>query len=527
MSQQAGVPTAVQPSERTRSSQILVAGIVRTAGVLVVGGIGVAIWRALAAAGPTASVRGGSAQPGYSVVNGVPALQLVTERLGSSLGTLAIALLLGAVIGFGAAGLRTMLPSDAGRAGGAVGWLIGTLWTPPAPVALPIILLASSAGAGLAGAGRAVVVALALAGVVAVLVAVAAGEPWQRRSWLPGWLAGVGAAGRALAALTGALVIVEPLVSQPGIGQLLVRSLVGQDGAVVAAAVTTLLLFALVGQLLGAVAGTLAEWLDQPAPTAVAERSILRTVLSIAAPVTLAVPLLALVGSLFAGSGTSLDISQSAAGPSLGHLLGTDMLGRDVLARLVTGFRSAWLVTLGGVALAAAVGLVWGGVAVLLEQRLPRGGRTVAEALLVPGRLVTVAPLLLAGVTLVGADRWLAVLAFALLLAPRLAAAVVSAARPRLESPLSAIRSAGGLLLVAWGVALAVLTGLQFAGVGAEPPAPALGAVLSELTQRLVIAAPTGILTALATLALTAPFFLAGWSLLRQPRADALATLDT
>ena len=178
--------------------------------------------------------------------------------------------------------------------------------------------------------------------------------------------------------------------------------------------------------------------------------------------------------------------------------------------------------------IAAIVGLVWGGVAVLLERKLPRGGsRVVAEALLVPGRLVVVAPLVLAGVILVGADRWPAIFALALILAPRLAAAVTSLARPFPTSVPATIRTTGGLLLSAWGVALTVLVGQQFLGVGVVPPAPALGDVLAERIPTLIVGAGQTVLAALLVVAVTAPFLLAGWALLRQsPRADAITTLD-
>jgi ABC-type dipeptide/oligopeptide/nickel transport system permease subunit len=393
---------------------------------------------------------------------------------------------------------------------------------------MAIALLAVTGTAGLVGAGRTATLTLVLGSAVAVLVAVAVGERWRRRAWLAGGLAGVGAAGQGLAVITGALLVGEPLVSQPGVGDLLIRSLTTHDGNVVAAAATTLLIFALVGQLVGALAGTFSDRLDAPASPAEPERSGVLTTFRVAAAATLILPLLALAGSLLAGSTTNFDLEHVSMGPSLIHLLGTDSFGRDLLARLLISFRSAWLVTLGGLLLAAVLGLIWAGLAVLLERKWPRGGRLVAEVLLAPGRLMMVAPLLLAAVVLVGADRWPAVLAFAVILTPRLAAAIVSLARPFPASVPSAIRATGGLLLTAWGIALIVLVGQQFVGVGVTPPAPALGGLLSERVQYLVIGAGQALLVALATILLTAPFLLAGWALLRQPpRADVLTTLDT
>src|SRR5262249_22015120 len=153
--------------------------------------------------------RGHAVPAGWSLAYNEPAQRVVGQRLGDSLGVLALALLLGALAGFGAAGLRVVLAwahADVGRAGGGVGWLTGMLWTPPVPVALTVMVLAIFHTGG-SGEGRTWVLTLALGGVVAVLVAVAAGARWQRGAWLAGGLAGVASAGRALAAATGALVV--------------------------------------------------------------------------------------------------------------------------------------------------------------------------------------------------------------------------------------------------------------------------------------------------------------------------------
>ncbi|WP_163569622.1 hypothetical protein [Fodinicola feengrottensis] len=218
--------------------------------------MGVLVWRALALAAAPATVRGGGTpSPGYSIVSHEPVQQLVNSRLGASLLVLALALVVGALVGYGVAGLRTVLPSPAGRVAGGVGWLLGVLWTPPVPLAMTFASLVVAGAAGAAGAGRMAILALGLGSAVAVLVAVTVGERWRRRAWLAGALAGVGAVGQGLAASAGALVVLEPLVSQPGVGNLLVQSLVRLDVTAVAAAATTLLVVALMGQLVGRAGG--------------------------------------------------------------------------------------------------------------------------------------------------------------------------------------------------------------------------------------------------------------------------------
>jgi peptide/nickel transport system permease protein len=520
---------AAPPGLGTGRVSVLVRGLTRAGLVLVAGGLGLLVWPALILAGMPATYRGHAVPAGWSLVYNEPAQQLVAQRLGDSLGVLALALLLGAVIGFGTAGLRVVLAwahADLGRAGGGVGWLTGMLWTPPVPLALTVLVLAIFFTSG-GGAAWFWVLTLGLTGVVAVLVAVAAGERWRRGAWLAGGLAGVASAGRALAAATGALVVGEVLVGRPGLGSLLGNALLQEDRNVVAAATTVLLAIALAGQVVGALAGAFTDFLDAAPAPAVPDRSSLATAQMVAALATLVIPAMVVAGSLLARSPTTIDMTQSMASPSSAHLLGADPLGRDILARLLVGYRQTLLVALAGLALATVLGGAWGALAAAVARRLPGAGEPVAEVLLGPGRLVMVAPLLLAGIVLVGADRWPVAIALAVVLAPRLATAVTDLARPAPASTPAAIRTAIGMLLSACGVSLAVLAGLQLLGIGTRPPTPTLGGVLAEQLPYLAVNGQVAV-TAVATLVTTAPFLLAGWALLRHPRqAEVLATLHT
>lgn len=562
---------------------MLARGLTRAGIVLVLGGLGVLVWRLLVLAGLPTTYRGRSVPAGMSLAYGESALRLVDDRLGASLETLLLALVLGAVVGFGAAALRaatTPAPGTAtrplgppsgipgqpvgaaqgapvassssdgvGQVVGGVGWLVGLLWTPPVPVALAVVVLAVMVP-GSGGAARSTVPVVALGGVVALLVGVAASERWRRRAWLAGVVGGAAAVGRSLAAITGALVVAELVSGRPGVGGLLAQALVTQDRYVVADAATALLLIALVGQLVGAVAGS---WLDRldptpdpafdpathPAPNLAApgqprppspvagERSVLGTVLRVGALATLVVPVLLLAGSLFAGNTNRFDLAHPMAGASAAHPLGTDQLGRDVLARLLVGVQHALLSALGGVLLAAVVGVAWGALAVLVARRLPGAGGPVAEVVLAPARLVTVAPLLLAGIILAGADRWPATLVVAVVVAPRVAAAVAELDRPVPYPVTTLLRTVGGLLLAAVGVAVAVLVGLGLLGLVAHPPTPSLGGVLSDSLPTL-IGSDEGVYAAVVALLTTVPWLLAGSALLRHPRRpEALATLDS
>jgi peptide/nickel transport system permease protein len=59
----------------------------------------------------------------------------------------------------------------------------------------------------------------------------------------------------------------------------------------------------------------------------------------------------------------AIDLQHVAAAPSRTHILGTDELGRDVLTRIIWGGRVSLAVGTGSMLIAAAVGIVYGGVA--------------------------------------------------------------------------------------------------------------------------------------------------------------------
>lgn len=64
------------------------------------------------------------------------------------------------------------------------------------------------------------------------------------------------------------------------------------------------------------------------------------------------------------------DLAARIAPPSLQHWLGTDQLGRDVLARLMTGGRVSLMVGLSATAVALTIGLLYGAVAGYIGGKL-------------------------------------------------------------------------------------------------------------------------------------------------------------
>ncbi|WUH89353.1 ABC transporter permease [Streptomyces sp. NBC_00433] len=89
---------------------------------------------------------------------------------------------------------------------------------------------------------------------------------------------------------------------------------------------------------------------------------------------------LVLVAALFPGVLTSTDPDAvdpiaALAPPGGGHLLGTDQLGRDVLARIIYGARPSLMIGVGATAIAVAAGSVLGILAAT-------GGRVLDEAIM-------------------------------------------------------------------------------------------------------------------------------------------------
>jgi ABC-type dipeptide/oligopeptide/nickel transport system permease subunit len=191
--------------------------------------------------------------------------------------------------------------------------------------------------------------------------------------------------------------------------------------------------------------------------------------------------------------------------PSAAHLLGTDELGRDLFSRIVHGARLSLAEGLFAVGLAMVAGVPLG----LLSGYA--GGRTDVLVMRLIDVLLAFPGVLLAVViiSILGPGLWNAMVAVALYTVPifaRLArgstlavvqeayiegcrAAGMSDARivarhvlPNISAPL--------VVMAALRVAIAILTAssLSFLGLGAQPPSPEWGAMLSNGRNYVLIA---------------------------------------
>jgi peptide/nickel transport system permease protein len=238
----------------------------------------------------------------------------------------------------------------------------------------------------------------------------------------------------------------------------------------------------------------------------------LRTPLGLVAVPALAV-LLALVvvaPMVWGDAAARVDTASLRQGPSAGHLLGTDGLGRDVLARVLVATRLSVGLALAATVIAVVVGLLLGTMPVVLGRRAGRLLTAVVNlAVAFPGLLLA---LVLAVVFGVGARG--AVLAIGLAGAPgfarltqTMAASVagrdfVAAARvlgvgrlrllvrhvlPNIAEPLIVNATLGA------GAALLAFASLSFLGLGVQPPGYDWGRLLNEGLNRIFIS-PTAAL---------------------------------
>lgn len=234
---------------------------------------------------------------------------------------------------------------------------------------------------------------------------------------------------------------------------------------------------------------------------------------------------LMVVGGLWPGLDPySMDLGQRLAGPSAAHWLGTDRLGRDLLARTLVAARYSLAVALLSAGAAAGLGTALGLVAArggLAEEVL---SRAVDALMALPGVLLAMLLAVVAGpgpltvglaITLALVPGYFRVsrgLAIALREAPYVEAAYAAGASwahvarrhllPGMARPL------GAQMAAATAVALLADAGLSYLGLGAQPPTPSWGLLLKEAQQAIGLspwpAAVPGIFLAAAALSFNA-----------------------
>lgn len=217
--------------------------------------------------------------------------------------------------------------------------------------------------------------------------------------------------------------------------------------------------------------------------------------------VLLGLAVMAVFGSRLApypsqGEGAS-DVASRMLAPSAAHLFGTDQLGRDVLSRVIVGARSAVAVSLLVVGLAAGIGMPLGAIAGYRRGRIDEAIMRLTDLFL------AFPPLLLAMAIVAALGPGLDHVALALAISwwpwyARLArgTAVSLRERPFIEAARSAGLSDRAILArhivpnsitpilvqatIDIGTVILAAGSLAFLGLGASPPAPDWGLMVSE-----------------------------------------------
>ena len=256
--------------------------------------------------------------------------------------------------------------------------------------------------------------------------------------------------------------------------------------------------------------------------------------------------ILVLLAAIVAGvlpipSPTDMDIFARRKGPSVAHLLGTDSLGRDVLARLIYGARISLSVGL----LAPVIGLSIGGALGLLAgyfrgrfETFVTGGVDVVLAF--PPLILAMAVTAYLGQSIVNLTLVLGFLGIPAFTRVARAATLTFSARefvtaaralgaghariilkellPNVALPL------GAFFLLGVAVTIVVEGALSFLGLGVPPPAPSWGVMIGEGRESLEMAPALAFLPAIVMFLTVLSFNLVGDTLraLTDPRQGAL-----
>lgn len=221
------------------------------------------------------------------------------------------------------------------------------------------------------------------------------------------------------------------------------------------------------------------------------------------------------------------DIAHRLAGPSPGHWLGTDHLGRDVLSRLMAGAGNSIAVALASILLGAALGVPLGALGAA------RGGWT-DEAVMRLSDLVFAFPALLSAIMITavfGPGVTNSILAIGIFNIPifarqtRGAALVVwqldyvLAARALGKGPVRitlehVLPNVASVLIVQmtlqFAVGVVAEAGLSYLGLGTQPPAPSWGTMLNEARTLLFLSPRMAVLPGSAIVLLVLAFHLLG-----------------
>ena len=228
----------------------------------------------------------------------------------------------------------------------------------------------------------------------------------------------------------------------------------------------------------------------------------------------------------------AMDVLQVLGGPSWVHPFGSDVLGRDVLTRVIYGLQASLMVSIsavvGSLVLVVPLGLVAGYFGAWVDGAI---SRVLDMILVLPAMLLAIT-----FIAILGPGSAVAAIAIAVIYLPILARVMrtstlvvarqdyVAGARARGASHLRVIvthvaPNALGPVVVQASIlaafALQLEAGLSFLGLGTQPPTPSLGGMLADGRDVLGQAPWVEIFPGLAIVAAVIAFSLLGEGLRR------------
>jgi len=216
--------------------------------------------------------------------------------------------------------------------------------------------------------------------------------------------------------------------------------------------------------------------------------------------------LVAAFGPVFTGNPMRMDVPIRLHPPSPAHIMGTDEFGRDILTRVLHGVRISLGAGVGVVLVGLGLGLTLGVIAAYRGGTFGIGVMSLVDIMLaLPGVLLAIVI-----AALLSPRLGTAIIAVGVVTIPYYARLVWSVTQTvRLREYVDAARAAGAsdariiarhvlpgvlppaLVQATLGVGNGILSvsALSFLGVGAQPPTPEWGLMLSQ-AQRFILVAP-------------------------------------
>jgi peptide/nickel transport system permease protein len=197
------------------------------------------------------------------------------------------------------------------------------------------------------------------------------------------------------------------------------------------------------------------------------------------------------------GADTNINSALALAPPGTGGLLGTDQLGRDMLARVAVGYRISLSISLGAVLFAVIVGGALGLIAATSPRAVDGLIMRVLDVIMsFPALLLAIVIVAIFGPGVVVLLFAIGIVYVPIIARVMRAAALQTAQQAYVESARArgagrmrvlfrhiAPNSLGPLIVQASilaGLGIILEAGLSFVGLGVQPPTPSLGLLLSS-----------------------------------------------